>query len=81
MFTLSSVKDLEYELLQGSDSIELTDVCTNSKDIVKGCVFVCIKGANFDSHSVAGAVAKSGAAALVIESDIELPKDITVIKV
>ena len=81
MFTLSSVKDLEYELLQGSDSIELTDVCDNSKDIVKGSVFVCIKGANFDSHSVAGAVAKSGAAALVIESDIELPKDITVIKV
>lgn len=81
MFTLSSVKDLEYELLQGSDSIELTDVCTDSRSIIRGSVFVCIKGANFDSHLAAGDAARGGAAALVIEGDIELPKDITVIKV
>ncbi len=81
MFTLSSVKNLNYELLQGSDREQLADVCDNSKSIINGCVFVCIKGANFDSHSIADEIAKGGAAALVIEEDIKLPENITVIKV
>ena len=77
------LEGLTYEVLCGEISQEITDLVYNSNAVTKDCIFVCIKGANFDAHDKATEVAQNGAKAIVVSHDIEIPKDldVTVIKV
>ena len=72
---------LEYEVVQGSDSAEVTTLVNDSRRVELGSVFVCISGAVSDGHKFAADVAEKGAAALVVEKDVEVPEDVTVIRV
>ena len=72
---------LEYEVRQGSDEIEITELVYDSRKVTEGSVFVCISGAVSDGHAYAGEVAEKGAAALITEKDVEVPKDVAVIRV
>ncbi len=72
---------LEYEVLQGTDQTEVTTLINDSRKAEKGCVFVCISGAVSDGHSYAADVAARGAAALVVEHEVDVPKEVTVIRV
>ena len=72
---------LEYEVLQGTDQTEVTTLINDSRKAEKGSVFVCISGAVSDGHSYAADVAAKGAAALVVEHNVDVPEDVTVILV
>ncbi len=72
---------LQYEVIQGSDEIEVTELINDSRKVTKGSVFVCISGAVSDGHAYAGDVTAKGAAALVVEKEVEVPEDVTVIRV
>ena len=72
---------LEYEVVQGSDQTEVTTLVNDSRKVEKGSVFVCISGAVSDGHRFAPDVAEKGAAALVVEKEIDVPADVTVIRV
>lgn len=72
---------LEYEVVAGSDQIEITELTNDSRKIAEGSVFVCISGAVFDGHAYVEDVAKKGAAAVIVEKDVEAPEGLTVIKV
>lgn len=72
---------LEYEVVQGSDETEITTLENDSRKAAAGSVFVCITGAVSDGHSYVRSVAEKGAAAVVVEKDIEAPEHVTVIKV
>ncbi|MBE6827747.1 MAG: UDP-N-acetylmuramoyl-L-alanyl-D-glutamate--2,6-diaminopimelate ligase [Ruminococcaceae bacterium] len=56
--------------------VEVLDVTDKSGEISPGCVFVCIKGARFDGHSVAEEALSKGAAAVVTERRLGLPNEI-----
>ena len=57
-------------------------ICTDSRELKKGDLFIALRGENFDAHSFVGKAAELGAAAAVIDLDLEnLPSDFTVIKV
>ena len=58
-----------------ADKIEIKDVVNDNRKITEGSLFICIKGANFDGHSCAMEAANKKAAAIVVEHDVELPKD------
>ncbi len=73
--------DIEYTCLQGSMEKEIAAVINDSRKIQEGCLFLCIKGASFDGHSFAAEAAKKGAAALVVEEEVEVPEEVTVIRV
>ena len=73
------LESAEYELLQGSLDIEISDVIYDSRKIVKGCVFVCMIGANFDGHSFIEKAVEQGAAAVVVSRDVNI-EGITVVK-
>lgn len=75
------VSELTHEVLQGSLETEVTTLVMDNRKIEKGSVFVCIAGANFDGHSVAKEAVEKGAAALIVEKDVEVPRDVCVIKV
>ncbi len=57
---------------------EVADVTSDSRLIKKNFLFVCIKGATFDGHSVAGEMLEKGACAVVVERDLGLEGQIIV---
>lgn len=72
---------LDYKVLQGTDQTEITTLINDSRKAEKGSVFVCISGAVSDGHSYAADVVAKGAAALVVEHEVDVPADVTVILV
>ena len=72
---------LQYEVIQGKDDIEITELINDSRKVTDGSVFVCISGAVSDGHAYVQEVADKGAAAVIVEKDVEAPEDLTVIRV
>ena len=62
---------LDTEILKGNADPEITEVVYDSRRIAEGCLFVCIKGANFDGHDAVSEAAEKGAAAILIEKGRE----------
>ena len=60
---------LDYQVVQGSDSIEITTLINDSRKVEAGSVFVCISGAVSDGHQYIPDVAAKGAAAVVVMSE------------
>ena len=75
------IKDFEHKCIQGTEDREITEVVYDSRKISEGCLFVCVKGANFDGHSAVPQACEKGAAAVLTEQDVEVTGDITVIRV
>ena len=76
----SLLERLEYETVQGSTEIEITDLVYDSRKITKGCLFVCIKGTVVDGHTFVKEAAEKGAAAVLVQDEVEAPKDLAVIR-
>lgn len=57
------------EVVYGDLCGEYSSLIYDSRKVEEGCVFVCIKGANFDAHDVAEDAAKRKAAAIVMENE------------
>ena len=80
------LENLEYEVLKdglaGLDT-EITGIVLDSRKAGEGCLFTCVKGAVVDGHKFAADVAKAGAAAIIVEDEIEVPEgtDPAVVKV
>lgn len=71
---------LEYKVVSGSIDIEINQIHNDSRKVGTGDLFFCITGAVSDGHQYAEDVYKKGAACLIVEKDVEVPDDITVIK-
>ncbi|MBR1701581.1 MAG: UDP-N-acetylmuramoyl-L-alanyl-D-glutamate--2,6-diaminopimelate ligase [Lachnospiraceae bacterium] len=74
---------LEYECIQGSPEREVYSVVYDSRKVEDGCLFLCIKGANFDGHTFAAEAVEQGAGVLVVSDPVSGigEKDVTVIRV
>lgn len=72
---------LDYEVVQGSDEIEITTLINDSRKVENGSAFVCISGAVSDGHKFIPDVAAKGAAAVIVEREEEAPENVTVIRV
>ena len=56
---------------------EITGITNDSRKVVPGSLFFCISGANSDGHDFAAMALDEGAAALVIQKDLDLAPDQT----
>ena len=72
---------LDYEVLQGSVDTDIVTLVNDSREAEKGSAFVCVRGAVSDGHNYAADAAAKGAAALVVEREVNAPEDVTVILV
>lgn len=81
MFLDNILEQLEYSCLQGEVHHSVTELVYDSRKVGKDCVFVCITGSVTDGHDYIEEVANKGAAAVIVEKDLEFPPDIIVIKV
>lgn len=77
----SLLERLEYTCLQGSAEQEVTAVVYDSRKVIPGSLFVCIRGAVADGHKFVPDVAAKGAKTLIVEEPVEVPEDVTVIRV
>ena len=62
----------------GDLDFEVSCVTADSRQIVKDCVFICIKGQKFDGHDHAKEAVEAGARAVVVEHDVGLDCQILV---
>ncbi|SFB04281.1 UDP-N-acetylmuramoylalanyl-D-glutamate--2,6-diaminopimelate ligase [Acetitomaculum ruminis DSM 5522] len=72
---------LDYELIQGTIEAEVNTVVYDSRKAQKGCLFVAIKGAVADGHKFIEDVCKKGCKVVVVEDEVCVDDDVTVIKV
>lgn len=74
---------VDYKCIQGDEDREIGRVVYDSRKIEEGCLFICIRGANFDGHDFAAQAVENGAAALVVSREIPeiADKNVTVIRV
>lgn len=77
----AEAKGFRYELIQGSADREVTALCYDSRELREGCLFVCMRGANFDSHSLLPSLAAAGVQIAVTDHDCALPEGLTVLRV
>lgn len=66
------------DVLSAYEDTEVRDVAQDSRLVKEGTLFVCVKGAAFDGHNVAKEMLDKGAAAVVVERDLGLDKQILV---
>lgn len=59
----------EYELLTGGLDQEVKGLSFDNRTVKEGDVFVCIKGAYFDTHSKVAEIAKVHPAAIIVSSE------------
>ena len=71
----------EYVCMQGELDIPIEELVYDSRKACENGVFVCISGAVTDGHKFIPEVIKKGVTAVIVETEIEVEKEITVIKV
>lgn len=76
------LKNINYQVLQGNEDINISNIQYDSRKITEGNLFVCIVGFNVNGHDYAKGAVEKGAKALLVQEDISIIDDnVTVIKV
>ncbi len=75
------LENVSYELKQGKEDVEVTSLVYDSRKVEPGSVFLCISGTKNDAHQFIPAAVKAGAAAVVVEKDVEVEESVTVVRV
>lgn len=75
------LKEIHYELLNGTLDIEVSQIDYDSRQVVEGSLFVCIPGAKVDGHTFIEEVINKGAKVIVVEKDVPYQEGITYIQV
>lgn len=77
----SLLERLTYTCVQGSLEQEVTTVTYDSRKAEKDSLFICIRGAVVDGHKFVQDVVEKGAAVIVAEEEVQVPKHVTLIVV
>lgn len=72
---------MDYEVIQGDINQEISALTYDSREKKVDSLFVCIKGFTLDGHDKAQEAVGNGARAILVEREIPISDDITVIKV
>lgn len=81
MKTLAQLLErLDYVIVQGNINMEISSLAYDSRKVITGTAFVCIKGMEVDGHTFVSEVVNKGATALIVMDDVEVPPNVTVIK-
>lgn len=81
MILKSLLKGLDYEVIKGNEESKVQNIRYNNRKIEQGDAFVCVKGFKVDGHSFIGDAIKKGANVLIVQEDVSVQEDITIIKV
>lgn len=81
MILKNIIKSTDVVEIFGNEEIEISDICYNSSKVIKGSLFVCLCGTNFDGHEYINEAIKNGAVAIAVQKKVKTINDITVVEV
>lgn len=65
-------QNLNYEVLSGSfHDLEINKLCYDARSVAENDLFICIKGARFDTHSIIPDIIKKGVKVIIVDKDSE----------
>lgn len=71
----------EIEYIKGNKNIDITNIENDSRKVQKGNMFIAEKGYTVNGHDYIENAIENGASAVVVEKDMEVNNNITLIKV
>lgn len=74
------VKGLDIINIKGGVDQEITGISYDSRKVREGHIFICIDGMTADGHEYIPQAIANGAAALVVQKDVELPAGVSIVK-
>ena len=77
----SLFENIPNEVLKGSMDTEILDIAYDSRQVKDNYLFVAIVGNDQDGHDYIESAIDNGATAVLVSKDIEVSRDVTVIKV
>lgn len=75
------LEKVEYTLVKGDCNQEVSGVVYDSRKVIKDSLFLCICGTTVDSHKFIPAAVEKGASVVVVEKEVAVEGDVTVILV
>ena len=72
---------IDYTLVKGDIELSVNDIVYDSRKTKDGVLFMAIPGSVVDGHDYINDAIKNGAKVILISKDIDIPDDVTVIKV
>ena len=74
------LKDVVYELKQGSLEVEVGDITYDSRKANKDTAFVALKGFRVDGHEYINNAILLGCKVVIVSDEVEVDSEVTVIK-
>lgn len=71
------IKDMKVLHISGDSNIEITGIDYDSRRVKKGNLFVCIDGMTTDGHNYIRQALDNGAAAFIVQKNMQLPENCT----
>ena len=65
----------------GDENKMIQSMAHDSRKVTQDTLFVCISGATVDGHKFIAQAIKNGAVAVLVEKDVDVPENITVVRV
>jgi UDP-N-acetylmuramoyl-L-alanyl-D-glutamate--2,6-diaminopimelate ligase len=81
MLLTSVVEGLDFDRIKGDLTIEISSIAYDSREVVEHSVFVAISGFEVDGHDFIDQAIKRGASTIIVEKDVNIVDDITILKV
>ncbi|MDW7672895.1 MAG: UDP-N-acetylmuramoyl-L-alanyl-D-glutamate--2,6-diaminopimelate ligase [Bacillota bacterium] len=81
MLLNSIVKELDFVIIQGNINREVSSIAYDSREVIYNSIFVAITGFTVDGHNYIEKAIEKGATTIVVEKDIDIDENITVLKV
>ena len=67
--------------VSGPEQIAISSITADSRQVGPGALFICLPGHRVDGHDYIGQAADAGAAAVLVERDVNIPEGLTAIRV
>lgn len=75
------VEHLDCKIIKGNLDVNVSDIIYDSRKVEKDSAFLCISGTAIDAHRFIPDAIEKGASVIVVEKEVEIEKDVTVIQV
>lgn len=80
MKLIKILSGIKYEVVKGDIEIEVNNIFYDSRKVGKEDAFICLVGASVDGHDYIEKAIESGANTIIVQKDINIDSDVTVIK-
>ncbi len=74
------LKDISFELIQGSLDVDIEDIFYDSRKVTLNSAFIALVGVNSDGHDYIDMAIEKGANVIFLERNMEINSDVTVVK-